>query len=512
MKNSSFIMTNQPTIQRSQLHSESATLTFLVSSQYWKLFNRRLKVEHSLNDGLYCTDFERKEITTDMCDKLTEAVKEILSNDKPIELLTINHSDLCKYFAENGQYDKVSVLKTWQEQEISCIKYDDFIDYCIEPSSNDKERLKIFEIRPYDDGFILRYPTFMNPNGIGEFTDPQVLHEMFKEYAEWAKLLNCEYASKLNEYIYSKKVDELKWVAEGLHEQKFAHIADYLVANHDKKKIITIAGPSSSNKTTFAKRLAIALRVVGYQSIVIEMDDYFKDNSEIPFGKDGLQDFEHVTTLNIKLLSERVNQLLEGKTIPRRRFVFKTGCGEDSTTEFLTLPKNGFLILEGIHGLNPLLLNAFGADRVCPIYVSALTPINIDSTHRFPTAALRLIRRMVRDFKFRGHSPRKTLQRWVSVRKGEENNIFPYQSNAELFFNSALVYELPVLSIFARGLLAEASIPGPDEDPYSPQTQEVTKEALRLQGLLSFFYPLSTEIVPHISCIREFIGGSDLKY
>ena len=129
MKNSSFIMTNQPTIQRSQLHSESATLTFLVSSQYWKLFNRRLKVEHSLNDGLYCTDFERKEITTDMCDKLTEAVKEILSNDKPIELLTINHSDLCKYFAENGQYDKVSVLKTWQEQEISCIKYDDFIDY-----------------------------------------------------------------------------------------------------------------------------------------------------------------------------------------------------------------------------------------------------------------------------------------------------------------------------------------------------------------------------------------------
>ncbi|KAH0806440.1 Phosphoribulokinase / Uridine kinase family protein [Histomonas meleagridis] len=499
-------------VPRSQLHAETATLTFLLSSQYWKNFKRNIKVEHTLNDGIYCTDLERNPITEEMCKKLTDSINEILKSDQPIEIVTVKHSKLCKYFQERNQIDKVNVLKTWQDHEISCIKYEDFLDYIIEPCSTDKDRLKIFEIRKYADGLVLRSPTFFAGDVIPEFKDPEVLHQMFQEYSEWAKLLKCEYASNLNQLIFDRKVDGIKWVAEGLHEQKLATIADHLVANFDKKKIITIAGPSSSNKTTFAKRLAISLRVVGYQSVIIEMDDYFKDNSEIPFGPDGLQDFEHVSTLNIKLLSERVNDLLNGKTVPRRKFIFKKGVGEDSTTEFITLPPNCFLILEGIHGLNPILLNAFGADRVCPIYVSALTPINIDATHRFPTASLRLIRRLVRDFKFRGHSPRKTLQRWVSVRRGEENNIFPFQANAELFFNSALVYELPVLSIYARGLLAEASIPGPDEDPDDPQSQEVTKEALRLQGFLNFFYPLSVEIVPHTSCLREFVGGSDLKY
>ena len=297
-----------------------------------------------------------------------------------------------------------------------------------------------------------------------------------------------------------------------MHEQKFAQIADKLAAGFPAKRIVTIAGPSSSNKTTFAKRLAISLRVLGFTSVVVEMDDYFRDNKEIPFGPDGLQDFEHISALNVELLGERIKKLTAGEKIPERRFLFKKGIGMDQGT-MIELPKNAFLILEGIHGLNPILLDALGGkDQVCPIYVSALTPVNIDCNHRFPTSSLRLIRRMVRDYRFRGHSPRDTLMRWASVRKGEERNIFPYQANAELFFNSALVYELPVLAIFGKGLLAEASMPGPDEDPNSPRAEELTKEALRLQGLLNYFYPVSVEHVPHISCIREFVGGSDLKY
>jgi uridine kinase len=338
---------------------------------------------------------------------------------------------------------------------------------------------------------------------------------MFKEYTEWAKLLGCDSAAKLNEIIAKRQINHLKWIAEGLHEQKLCEIADKLAANFSHKRIVTIAGPSSSNKTTFAKRLAIYLRVNGYESLVIEMDDYFRDGEDVPYEADGLQDFEKITAMNIEVLGQAVRSLIEGKNVPRRKFIFSDGKGRgrDSTTEFLSLPANGFLIVEGIHGMNPIIFDVFGgADKVCPIYVSALTPVNIDNSHRFPTTSLRLIRRMVRDYKYRGQSPRQTLRRWGSVRRGEEMNIFPFQVNAELFFNSALVYELPVLAIFARAMLAEASLPEEGEDPDSPETLAVSEEALRLLGLLKFFYPVSPEIVPHISFMREFIGGSDLKY
>ena len=497
---------------RSQLLAEHASLTFLACSRYFLLFQSHLRVEHSLGDGLYCTDPNRPEITSDMCEKLTAKIREFLDSDEQLELVPVSRDVLVEKFTELGQLDKVGVLKSWLDEKITCIKAGDMMDYAIEPVSTDKERLKIFEIRQFAKGFVLRYPRTNSPDEIGEYSDPQVLHDMFKEYSEWAKLIDCDNVSKLNEIIYSRKIDDLKWVAEGLHEQKLAMIADKIAEKFQTKRVITIAGPSSSNKTTFAKRLAIALRVLGFQSTLIEMDDFYKDNVDVPIGPDGIRDFEHISALNVKLLTERVDLLLKGERVPRRKFNFVQGKGFDSETEFLQLPQRSFLILEGIHGLNPELLNSFGRDRVTPIYVSALTPVNIDSNHRFPTSSLRLIRRMVRDYKYRGYSPRNTLLRWGSVRKGEENNIFPYQANAEHWFNSALVYELPVLAIYAKGLLAEASVPMEGEDPDSVQAQEITKEALRVQNLLNFFYPVSVEVVPHISCILEFVGGSDLKY
>jgi len=505
-------------IKRIQLQAEHATLSFLAWSQYQRLFGRTLKVEHSLGDGLFCEDEERQEITEEMAKRLADSINEILNSDAPenkIELIDMPRDELVSIFTSKNQQDKVGVLKTWQDDTIHCIKCGNTIDYCVEPMSVDKERLKIFDIHVFVHGIVLRYPILTNPNALSDWKDPQVLYDMFQEYRRWAQLIGIEYVYQLNQAIYDKKVNQVKWVAEGLHDSKLADIADHLCANFSKKRIITIAGPSSSNKTTFAKRLAIQLRVNGYNSMVIEMDDYFKNNSEVPFGPDGLQDFEHISALNVELLSERVKQLLDGKTIPRRRFLFKQGgigVDSDKEEENMKLGDRMFLILEGIHGLNPILLDLLGREKVTPIYVSALTPLNIDANHRFPTTILRLIRRMVRDYRFRGHSPRKTLQRWTSVRMGEERNIFPYQGNAELYFNSALVYELPILSIYAKGLLAEASVPGPDEDPNSEEAQNITQEALRVLGLLNFFYPVSTEIVPHISCIREFVGGSDLKY
>ena len=499
-------------VTRTQLLSEHSVSSFLFTSIYQSLYKRHLRIEHSLGDGFYYIDNEGIPITDKQVEELSIEYEKIVTNDTPLEIITMPRSDLIKYFKAQKCYDKAGVMKAWQDAVIPIIKCGDFIDYVIEPMSVDKERLKIFEIRKFEDGILLRLPTMLNPTSIKEYKDPMVLHEMFGEYASWAKLLNVDSVSKLNNAIYTGDINKIKLVAEGLHEKKISKIAQKLCKNFAHKKVVTIAGPSSSNKTTFAKRLEIQLNVNGYEATVIEMDDYFQDTAKIPFGEDGLQDFEHISAMNLELLGQRVHELLEGKSIPKRKFNFKRGVGEDDPKLRFKLKQNSFLILEGIHGLNPDLLKVLGTDNVTPIYVSALTPLNIDYNHRFPTSDLRLIRRIIRDNKYRGQSPRTTIRRWTSVRVGEERNIFPYQANAEQFFNSSLVYELPVLSVYGKVLLCEATEPGEDEDPDSPEAIETTLEARRLLGLLNFFYPLSPEVAPPTSCIREFVGNSELKY
>lgn len=395
---------------------------------------------------------------------------------------------------------------------VSCIKCGDFIDYMLEPVICDLSKINVYAFVLYNKGLVLRMPTLTSKWELGEWIDPSAQLEMFHEYTQWAELIGIDNVAKLNEVIYKRQYYDLKWLCEGLHQRKLSLIASALVERFPQKRIVTIAGPSSSNKTTFAKRLDIALRACGYQSIVIEMDDYFLNREDTPFGPDGLRNFESITALNVELLSERVHMLINGEAVPRRRYDFKSGVGIDYPEQQIKLSEKCFLILEGIHGLNPELLSHLGRDEVTPIYVSPLTPLSIDNSHRFPTTDLRLIRRIIRDHKFRGYSARNSIRRWTSVRIGEEQNIFPYQGNAEMFFNSSLVYELPVLSIFARSLLAEATMPEENEDPEDPMTIEITREAKRLLGLANLFYAIPLQDVPHISCIREFTGGSDLKY
>lgn len=496
---------------RVQQNAERATLIFLMSSAYQKLFERHLKVAHSLGDGVFCFDTEKKEITQELLDQLQGSIQKLISEKRVLEQVPIPRNELIAKFKKAGQEDKIGVIKAISENPIQCVKLGDFLDYIIEPMQYDLSKLPIFALKLYDNGLVIRFPTLLSPKQIREWSDPAAQLQMFREYTEWADLIGVSNVHKINEVIYKRQVDDIKWACEGLHQRKFAKIASTLVANYSKKRVVTIAGPSSSNKTTFAKRLAIALRVCGYESIVIEMDDYFMNREDTPFGPDGLRDFEAITALNVEVLSDRVHSLLRGEEIPRRRFDFKSGLGIDME-EKQKLGDKCFLILEGIHGLNPELLFHLGRDLVTPIYVAPLTPLSIDNDHRFPTTDLRLIRRIIRDHRYRGFSARRTIHRWTSVRVGEEKNIFPYQCNAEMFFNSSLVYELPVLSIFARSLLSEATVPEEDEDPKDPITQEITREARRLLGLVNLFYAIPLEEVPHISCIREFIGGSDLKY
>ena len=497
-------------ISRTQLLSEHAVAIFLVSTLYKKVFGSILRCEHSLGDGFYFIEANGKPISEETVDQLRKAYTDLLNEDTQIELLFLPRDDVIARFTEEGYDDKLGVLKAWQDEMIPVIKYGDLMDYVIQPMSTNKERLKIFELRHYDHGVLLRLPSIVNPTALREWKDVSVISKMFSEYTKWAHRVNVENIAKLNEAIYRGTIDKIRLVAEGLHEKKFAALAAHLAHGFDHKKVVTIAGPSSSNKTTFAKRLELQLIVHGYNATIIEMDDYFRDTADIPFGPDGIQDFEHISAMNVPLLAERVHDLLAGKEIPVRKFNFKEGKGVDDPNKKISLPPNTFLVLEGIHGLNPELLDHIGHDLVVPIYVSALTPLNIDHNHRFPTSDLRLIRRIIRDNQYRGQSPRMTIKRWTSVRMGEEKNIFPYQGNAEMFFNSSLVYELPVLSVFARVLLCEATTPDPGEDPNTPEAKEVSQEARRLLHLVNLFYPLSPEVVPGISCIREFMGNSDL--
>lgn len=499
-------------ISRQQLRAESEALLFIASALYRRFFGSHLEVVHSLHDGVFIVDETGNKIPEERITSLEAEIRNHIQSPNPIEFVQIDTKELIERYFKLGLMDKVGVLKTIPSAKIPCCKIGDYIDYLLEPIADVIPSDKPFELKPYQNGFVLRTPTIDHSTELIEWRDPSAQNNMFSEYLDWAKVVGVQKISDLNNLIYKQDIDELKWTCEGLHKKKLATIAKKLVEDFEKKKIITIAGPSSSNKTTFAKLLQINLRVLGYNSIVIEMDDYAQERELTPFGEDGLRDYEAITAFNLELFGERVKKLLAGEAIPRRKFDFVTGKGSDSETEKQKLGPKTFAIFEGIHGLNPQLLNVIGQDLVTPIYVAPLTPLSIDGSHRFPTTDLRLIRRIIRDFKYRGTSPRETIRRWTSVRLGEERNIFPYQANAQMSFNSSLVYELPVLSVYGRGLLAEATVPADHEELNDPQTKMITTEAKRILTLLNMFYPISSEEVPHTSCIREFIGGSDLKY
>jgi len=505
-------MSSLPKLTRQQLNSEARTLRFITCATYYNLFHSRCSIKHSLADGVFFTSGDRTPLNKELIDKLDQAVREEIKT--PIEFLEIPREDLLKYFQDNNMKDKIGVLKTLMRSTIRCAKRGDYIDYILEPTEAQIPPQKKFALHPYENGFILRLPTITSQYELNEWIDPHAQLAMFNELTEWAKLIKVENLSTLNELIVNRNFEDLKWTCEGLHSKKLSKIATYLHDNISKKRVVTIAGPSSSNKTTFAKRLAMSLAVKGLSSVVIEMDDYFRNREDTPFNSEGVRDFESITALNVELLSERVHELLHGETIPRRKFDFKQGIGIDSTTEFLKLNENSILILEGIHGLNPILLNKIGRDLVTTIYVAPLTPLHIDCTFPFSTTDLRLIRRIIRDHKFRGFSARKTIRMWTNVRIGEEKNIFPYQCNADLFFNSALLYELPVLAVTGRALLAEATVPTPEEIENDPPeiVKSITSDARRILQLLNLFYVIPLDKVPHISCIREFMGGSDIKY
>ena len=483
-----------------QLSSRQSTLAFLLSSAHRELFDTHsLIIEHSFADGLFCHRENWEPISQNEIDKLSAKIDKWLKNEKEIELTTAPLSKLIAIFEKEHLKNKPINLRKWNVNPVPAVRFGQHIDYRIQPMETDKKLLK-FEIQKYNNGLLLRFPTITHPNSIPPFQDCQRLFSIIEEYEQWGTIIGVESIPHLNEHIHKNGIKELVWISEGLHEKKISQIADALVEEFPKKRVIYIAGPTSSGKTTFAKRLSIHIKVNGFNTHQLSMDDYFVGRGEIPFDENGFQNYEAFDVLDRNLLCERINRMLNGDEIPIRKFDFNQGKSFDFE-EFVKLEDNDFIILEGIHGLNPKLTSLIDDGNVQRIYVSAITQLNIDAVHRLSTSDNRLLRRLVRDVQFRGYSPTETLQRWNSVRLGEEKNIFPFQGEADLFFNSALAYELPVLSTYTSKLLEEVSFDNSTQDDVD-----------RLLTLLAFFEPLKGDIVPGTSILREFIGGSEFDY
>lgn len=461
----------------------------------------QFSVEHALGPGLYC-EFEvngQRGMTPAQAEALEAHIRDLVTTNRPILRQRISYAAAIEQFTRNGQMDKVSLLRFTNTPKIVTYVCENFSDMSTGPMARSCGPLRYFKIIPYQTGFVLQMPTVDTAPNVPEFKPVTVLAETFKEYNRWGRILNVNTVGRLNEIIAADEIHDFVKVAEALHEKKIAAIADQIAATPTVKWIL-IAGPSSSGKTTFAKRLAIQLRVNGLRPVTIGTDDYFVDREHTPRTPTGEYDFEHLQAVDVETLNRDLADLDAGREIKLPTFDFQSGA-RTYKGRTMRLAEDQVVVLEGIHSLNPALTPAIPEGRKFHIYISALTQLNLDNNNRIPTTDNRLLRRLVRDHRYRGHSATRTLEMWPNVGRGERTWIFPFQEEADAVFNSALDYELAILSVLARPLLSEIK-----------PNQPIYAEARRMLEFLSHFLPLAADVPPPTSIIREFVGGSAFEY
>ncbi|MBN2533146.1 MAG: nucleoside kinase [Spirochaetales bacterium] len=488
-------------ISRTGTNIYRRSLCFLLHLTSRMIFpQRRLVIGHSLGKGYFYYFDGLEEIPQKDLELLSGRMKNIVRENLPITRKVISYMDAVDYFHNNNQPDTELLLKYRNDPKIPVYECGGFLDIAHEPLVPWTGILTVFEIMNYPPGFLLRYFSFNNPGKIEEFKENPVLFSIYREYKTWGKILKVHCVGALNESITRGKIKEFIQVAEALHNKKILEIADKIAGQKTRIRVILIAGPSSSGKTTFAKRLAIQLCLYGFDPVHISIDNYFLPRDKTPVDEDGNYNFETIKALDIALFNEHLSALLRGKEIEMPDFNFVLG---DRKPEgfLLRLEENGIIICEGIHLLNEVLTSQVKKEQKFKIYVSALTQLNLDDHSRISTTDNRLIRRIVRDNQFRGYSAQETLTMWKSVRRGENTNIFPFQNSADTAFNSALDYELSILKVYAEPLLKTIK---PNMENYD--------EATRLLSFLSNFTPVPSNWVPSESILREFIGESSFKY
>lgn len=477
------------------------SLCFLLSMAARELHpDRRLIAGMAIGNGFYHF-FEDEERPTQAELRALEArMRALVEKDVSITLEWFGWAEAARYFEERKQLDTLLLLEHRNDSRIPLNECGGYRDLFITPLVPSTGILKTFELRPYHEGFLLRYPHKETPDRLEPFEDDPTLYAIADEYRRRGKIHGVRSIGALNRLATPQKMREFIRVAEALQNKKIAEIADRVAERADKVKVVLIAGPSSSGKTTTSKKLAVQLTVLGFRPVIIALDDYFVDRERTPRDEKGEYDFECLEALDVEYLNEQLVELFAGKEIELPTFDFKLGARRPSGRKLKLGPRD-LLVMEGIHGLNDRLTPRIPKEQKFRIYVSALTQLNLDDHNRVSTTDNRLLRRMVRDWQFRGHSALDTLRMWPSVQRGERLHIFPFQNLADAAFNSALDYELGVLDVYAEPLLRTVK-------PVSPEYAE----ASRLLAFLGNIAPIPTHLVPRDSILREFIGESEFKY
>lgn len=488
------------------LHTQSGIRTYtrslflVLCKAVHDLYSRsEVIIDIPVSNGYYCNLRLGHAITAEDVNRIRTRMQEIVNAHLPIQRFETTTEEAIDMFSKLGDEQKAKLLKSSGTLYTVYYVLDDYKDYYYGSMLTNTSQLYLFGLEPYFDGVLLRIPSVQDPSQLGALIRQDKMFEVFKEHHRWQSLLGIKTVGDFNEAVGNGEATNLINVSEALQEKKISQIADKIAAKKDIK-VVLIAGPSSSGKTTFCKRLSVQLLASGVKPVQISLDDYFVNREETPKDEQGEYDYESIYALNIPLINEQFNALFNGQEVELPKYNFQTGSSEKSGNK-LRLEENNVLVVEGIHALNPTLTAQIPDDKKFKIYASALTTILLDNHNYIPTTDNRLLRRIVRDYKYRGCSAQETIRRWPSVRAGENKWIFPYQEQADVMFNTAMLFELAVIKPQAEEVLEQV-----------PENCEEYAEAYRLRKFLKYFSPLPFRALPPTSLLREFLGGSSFKY
>lgn len=497
-KRVSFISYDTPSGMRAYVRS----LSFILCKAVHELYEGvELRIEHPISKGYYCKLLGlNREVTEQDVENIKQKMYRTIEQDIPFLMKSIPSDEAINYFEKKKAYDVSKLLQSLGQFYTKIYELDGEWDRFLGPLVPSTGYIKIFDIKLYHDGLFLQVPNRITPDRLEDFFYQEKLFDSFSEYTEWNGIMGLGNIGEMNAIVKQKeKISSIIKVAEALQEKKIIKIAD-AVCGREEVKLALIAGPSSSGKTTFSKRLSVQLAINGIHPIPLSMDNYFVPRTQTPRDENGEYDFESIYAVDLELFNKQVNQLMNGEEIEIPYYNFETGERE-YRGEKLKLGENGMLVIEGIHALNPMLTEKIDKNKIFRIYVSALTTISVDNHNWIPTTDNRLLRRIIRDYKYRGYSAIETISRWAKVMEGEQKWIFPYQENADMTFNSALIFELCVLKKFVQPLLSNV-----------PENSPVYQEVSRLKNFLNQFSVVHEEEIPLTSLLREFLGGSTFNY
>ncbi|HNS31082.1 MAG TPA: nucleoside kinase [Tenuifilaceae bacterium] len=461
----------------------------------------KLRIEHSVSKGFYCEiEGLNESLEYPLIFSISDRMHEIVDQNLPFSRDKVLTTDVVKLFRDLGDDEKANLFETRSTLYTSVYYLNDSVDYFFGSLVPSTGYLKVFDLVKYYQGMLLMVPKRSNPNEMEDIVLQNKMFDIFREYREWVDIIGVSSVATINKQVQQGGAGELIKISEALHERKVIQIADQIYSRRDKVRIVLISGPSSSGKTTFAKRIAVQLKVSGLKPYTISLDNYFVDREKTPRDEHGEYDFETIHALDIEYFNQDLIRLLRGEEVELPKFSFETGKRFFDGTK-LAIESNGIIIIEGIHALNPELTHLIESERKFRIYISALTSLSIDGTNRIPTTDNRLIRRIIRDYRYRSYSALDTISRWESVRRGEDRYIFPYQEEADVMFNTSLLYEFGILKPFAEPILAQVPMNVPE---YA--------EARRLLKFLSYFVGIPYDEIPPTSILREFLGGSTFSY